>query len=746
MSEVEVRDRNEIREQYDAEWFSHHGVDDQRVIEAVHQVARKPFMKLATESDGGSIPSVSLPPVEVVGKLLNALDIEADDAVLEIGTSTGYITALLAHLADQVYTVERRLPIAKLAEGRLAELELDNVDVLYGPQLSEYALNAPYDAILVSAIAPRIPAKLKSRLAVGGRLVVPIREDEKNPEVFCIHRTGEDKFERSSLGQLRFSSKLGDILVELGIAERDDVELAALEADVSGQRLGEALLEYSHVQERDLVQALAIQRGLKVASVDSLLEIADHELSFSVPQAFLKHHKIVPLAVHDAELCVATVDPDAPAVELARLLDADTIETYLVTGPEFERIWNTLREGRRPPGVQEDSLKTRVEAKFEQILRAATRLEATNIHVDNQPDGARVRFRIGEQLRPVPQMAFEPAEVDYLIEFLKLGAGLDVLEEQLPQRGGYSWVREPVTYHLHVHVMPSIVGEQLSIRLLSHGAEPPALEELGFPEYIVDDVDVLLRNVEGVFLVVGPRHAAKKETLYALLHHFATRDAYKVSCIESDVLCPIPDVQQVLIRPDEDFGYRAAIPEFLRFDVDVLGIDEIPNSDVAMDTLAAARRGPIVLGTLHGKDAGQVIEELRDFGVPPEALANGIAGILTQWSAPKLCEECRERIDFDRSDLDVTFPGEAPAGFKAYRGAGCQACDQTGTSGTVPVVELLPFGDSLRQAIVANKSPEVLRAIAADSGVEMLPDYALRLVSEGQIGLDELFNYASLSR
>ncbi len=734
-----------IDTQYDAQWFEHHGVDDERIIDALTTVERRPFVAFG-EGEDDPMPATSLPPMDVVAKLLSALEVDADANVLEIGTSTGYITALLAHLADHVYTVERRLPVAKLAEGRLSELELENVDVLYGPKLSEYALNAPYDSILISAIAPRIPKKLKPRLAVGGHLVVPIKKGSGNPEVICLHRADEDTFEKTSLGQLRFSSKLGDILVELGIAERDDIELAALEADVSGQKLGEALLEYSHVQEEDLVRALAIQRGFNVAPINTLLEIADHELSYSVPRAFLKHHQIIPLAVNDGELMVATVDPDAPAIELARLLEADSIETYLVTANGFQRIWNTILEGRQPAVAQEDNLKTRVEAKFETILRAATRLQATTIHVDNQPDGGKIRFRIGDGLRNLPEMAFEPAEVSYLIEFLKLGSGLDPLEEKVPQRGRFSWVREPVTYHLHVHVMPSIVGEQLSVQLLSHGADPPSLEDLGFPDYVVENIEVLLEHVEGVFLIVGPRHAPKKETLYALLSHFAEDESRKVGTIETDILCPIPDVQQVLVRPEEDFGYRAAIPEFLRFDVDVLGLDELPNTDVAMDALAAARRGPMLLATMHGKDGGNVLEELREFGVPPEALANGISGILTQWIAPRICEECREPIDFDRSDLDVSFPGEAPNGFKAYRGAGCHACDQTGTDGTIPVVELIPFGDSMRKAIIANKSEETLRRIAAKSGVEMLPDYALRLVSAGKIPFDELINYASLDR
>ncbi len=737
MSEV-----TESAQQYDREWFERRGVDDERVINALNEVPRKPFVMIGGDAgESGLLTSVTLPPIDVVGKLLSALELEDDHKVLEIGTDTGYITTLLATLADQVYSVERRPPRAKLAEGRLADLEVENVDVLYGPRLTEYALNAPYDAILLSAIAPRVPSKLKGRLAIGGRMVIPIGEGDANPEVVCIRRVDEETFERTSMGQLRFSAKLGDIFVELGIADRDDIELAALEADASGQRLGEALLEYSHVQESDLVRALAIQRGLKLAPIDELLKIADHELAYSVPRAFLEHHQIVPLLLQDGELTVATVDPDTPAVELARILDADSIDTYLVTSEEFHRIWNTILEGRRRREVDEDNLKARTESKFENILRAATRLQATTIHVDNGPDGGRIRFRVGSELRYVPEAALAPAEVAYLVEFLKLKARLDVLEERIPQRGRFSWVREPVTYHLNIHVMPSVMGEQLSVKLLSHGAKPATLPELGLPEEVIDQLAEIFQRRGGLFIINGPRHAAKKETLYAILAWLASDDTLKVGSVESDILCPIDQVQQVLVHQDKNFGYREAIHEFLRFDADVIGVDEIQSPQLALEALNAGRRGMTVLSTLHGRDAGYVLEGLHEFGIPSEALANGITGILTQQAAPRICGHCRKPVRPEEELLERFFLGGAPADFVSYRGEGCEKCNFTGHDGQVLVLELLAVDEEVRQFVMAQNSGEELRQITNKAHVESMAECAVRLVTDGVIVFEELLNF-----
>ena len=732
---------------YDNEWFLQRGIDDERVIAALDAVPRKPFVSLRNDGGDGEAHSTRpLPPIEVVGKLLTALDLDGDATVLEVGTDTGYLTALLAELAGDVYSVERRLQIAKLAEGRLDELDVDNVEVLYGPRLGEYALEAPYDGILLSAVAPHVPEKLRGRLAVGGRLVVPVAEGDDNPEVIAIERTGDETFERKSLGQLRFSSRLGEILVELGVADRQDIEIPALEADATGQRIGEALLEHSEIQERELVRALAIQRGHKIAPVDKLIERADHELAFSVPRAFLDHHRIIPLIVEGDELAVAAVDPDAPAIELAQMLEAESVESYLVTGPEFQRLWNTLLEGRGRRHHHQESIKERVEAKFETIVRTASNLQARTIHVDNEADGGTVRFRIDDELRSVSEIAFKPVEVDYLVEFLKLGADLDVLEQRVPQRGRFSWVRQSVTYHLNVHVMPSAMGEQLSVRLLSHGVEAPTLDSLGFPDDFVDDLDVLIQRLEGMFLVVGPRHTSKRDTFYALMARLADDGTKKVGTIEQDVRRPIPGVQQVMTCPERDFDYGEAIREFVRFHVDILGIDEIQNAEIAMEALSAARRGPRILATLHGRDADHVIDGLRDLGVPADALANGISGVLTQRIAPRICPKCRVPVDVDDKRLESLFGDDPPADFRAFRGQGCGGCDGTGTDGQIPVVSLLPFGNTLRQAVLSGESGDTIRKLARHAGVETIFDYATRLVIDGKISIDALQNFAADDR
>ena len=110
----------------------------------------------------------------MVAVMTAALQLSPADRVLEIGTGSGYQAAVLAHLAGSIVSIERHAPLADAARARLAALGLTNVTVVVGDGTEGYAAGAPYDAVVVTAGAPHVPAALREQLAEGGRLVVPV--------------------------------------------------------------------------------------------------------------------------------------------------------------------------------------------------------------------------------------------------------------------------------------------------------------------------------------------------------------------------------------------------------------------------------------------------------------------------------------------------------------------------------------------------------------------------------------------
>jgi len=144
----------------------------------------------------------------IVARMTELLQLTQTDLVLEIGTGSGYQTAVLSHLCKKVVSVERHSELAKRARALLEVSGLRNVTVLSGDGTLGRSEFAPYDAILVTAGAPSVPRPLKSQLRVGGRLVVPVG-DEQAQELVLVRRESETEYSEQRFGGCRFVPLLG---------------------------------------------------------------------------------------------------------------------------------------------------------------------------------------------------------------------------------------------------------------------------------------------------------------------------------------------------------------------------------------------------------------------------------------------------------------------------------------------------------------------------------------------------------
>ncbi len=168
-----------------------------RVLEAMRNIPRHLFVPLAYRDDAyadcplpiGYGQTISQP--YIVALMTQALELDGSETVLEIGTGSGYQTAVLAKLVKFVYSVERHAPLAAQARQRLADLNLLNTQVITGDGSLGLADYAPYQALMVTAAAPEPPRPLLNQLAQGGRLVIPIgRRWEQSLQIWVRH--GDD--------------------------------------------------------------------------------------------------------------------------------------------------------------------------------------------------------------------------------------------------------------------------------------------------------------------------------------------------------------------------------------------------------------------------------------------------------------------------------------------------------------------------------------------------------------------------
>lgn len=200
-------DYSEKMEEMINEQIMARGVKDPEVIRAMRKVERHLFVpeKVRSQSyDDGPLPighSQTISQPYIVAFMTEALDLQPEDKVLEIGTGSGYQAAVLAEIAKEVYTIEIIEPLAQEAKNRLESLGYKNIQVKCADGYKGWPENAPFDKIIVTAAPDEIPAELIKQLKVNGKMVIPVGSFSQ--ELYLVTKT-EKGFIRKSLLPVRF--------------------------------------------------------------------------------------------------------------------------------------------------------------------------------------------------------------------------------------------------------------------------------------------------------------------------------------------------------------------------------------------------------------------------------------------------------------------------------------------------------------------------------------------------------------
>jgi len=191
------------------------GIRDPKVLAAFRKVPRHLFLDEALWPQAysdyplpiGEKQTISQP--YIVALMTEALGLTGTEKVLEIGTGSGYQTAILAEIADSVYTIERLPDLAKRARKTLDQLKYTNVIIRIGDGTGGWRDESPFGGIIVTAAAPEAPDPLLQQLEIGGRLVIPIG-NEQFQDLLVYFKEGEDRYREENLGGCRFVKLIGE--------------------------------------------------------------------------------------------------------------------------------------------------------------------------------------------------------------------------------------------------------------------------------------------------------------------------------------------------------------------------------------------------------------------------------------------------------------------------------------------------------------------------------------------------------
>lgn len=204
------------RQQMVAQQLAARGIHAPAVLAAMGRVPRERFVP--EDLQECAYHDTPLPIAEgqtisqpyIVAYMVEALALQGGERVLEIGAGSGYAAAILAAIAEKVYTIERHVPLARRAAQVLKALHCDNVVVLEGDGTQGWPQAAPYDAIIVAAGGPVVPDALKGQLAIGGRLVIPVGANRAEQRLVRVTRHGAEDYSEEPLARVRFVPLVGE--------------------------------------------------------------------------------------------------------------------------------------------------------------------------------------------------------------------------------------------------------------------------------------------------------------------------------------------------------------------------------------------------------------------------------------------------------------------------------------------------------------------------------------------------------
>jgi type II secretory ATPase GspE/PulE/Tfp pilus assembly ATPase PilB-like protein len=379
------------------------------------------------------------------------------------------------------------------------------------------------------------------------------------------------------------------------------------------------------------------------------------------------------------------------------------------------------------------------EAAVKRFVEEAAALRASDLFLISDAASVRVQIRHMGAMRTLQELG--SAEGRRCMNYLKTASGMDMSERRRPADGRWIFFNaDGVRRDLRINTIPTLHGEDFSLRLLGRSHAAGELGELGFSRPQLRDLQLMLRNPGGLILVTGPTGAGKTTTLYGCLHYL-NDGVRKLNTIEDPIECEITGVRQSQVDPSIGLDFPDLLRSVLRQAPDVILIGEIRDSLTAQTAIRAANSGHLVVATMHAPVAVAAVRAMLNYEVHPHFLASSLLGVVTQRLVRVLCRDCRVEVDVSASPL--TFDEVRPwlreeEGNHIHGPQGCERCNRTGYVDRTGVFEVLSVNPRLRRLIADSAEDGPLSIEAVRGGMIDFRRAGLLKVAQGVTSLEEL--------
>lgn len=543
----------------------------------------------------------------------------------------------------------------------------------------------------------------------------------------------------------------------------DEINLAREFLSTDG-RLDVFASEAGFRTEEEALRAVAIALGLEWIDLGSI--DVDLSLLKSFSPKLIHRHGGFPICEEHGALSVATGNPfDLHAMDAISAATGMSVTPVVALPTELEKLIKAhlgvgaetvdglvAQQEERKDGVEvlddlewdrsEDSemaQQASVVRLVNEILTEAIEGRASDIHLEAQASGMKIRYRIDGvlQTQPAPPAInrFQAA----IVSRLKIMAKMNIAEKRKPQDGRIKLRIKGRQIDIRISIIPMLNGEGVVMRILDRDAMSFALRDIGMEEDVYDQFRQLIDQPHGIILSTGPTGSGKTTTLYSCLTEIHDEET-KIITTEDPIEYQLDGINQIQVHPKIGLTFAASLRSILRHDPDVVLVGEIRDLETAVNAIQASLTGHLVFSTLHTNDAAGAFMRLIDMGVEPFLVSSTVECVMAQRLARTLCTKCREPYMPGADELPEDFPVEefVASGEPLYRAARCRHCRGTGYTGRLGLFELLEPSETIRQLANERQSSTVIQRESVRAGMRTLRQDGWLKACRGQTSVAEV--------
>ena len=555
-----------------------------------------------------------------------------------------------------------------------------------------------------------------------------------------------DYFSKSQLNtalqKAKLNIRLGDLLVELGDISARELQhaLRLQKEDAKGKKLGEILIEHRILKEQRLIDVLANQLGYP--QIEPEITVLDHQIMPAHALTWCQQYQFFPVRLEDRKLVVTTTDPLNPEIRnvAKRMIECDDVEIGICARHMLEDAINKYKQRDSRQQKVHLNEESHIVHLVDDLLAAAVKYRASDIHLEPGHDEIRVRFRRDGVLwlyKELP-LSLGPS----IVSRLKIMSKANIAEKRRHQDGKLVFndpdSGQPIDVRCSFYV--SIHGEKACLRLLNRKATLLNIDEICMAPAVLERFKLEALDVpNGVVLITGPTGSGKTTTLYGCVDYL-NNDNTSIITAEEPVEYVIEGITQCSLNPKIDLTFDETLRHMVRQDPDVIVLGEIRDSQSAEAAIQAALTGHKVLTTFHTEDTIGGLLRLMNMNIETFLISSTVVSVLAQRLLRRVCPHCAQDYvptPLEMQRLGLTMDDVRTGEFKI--GAGCHHCHDTGYDSRICIFELLVLNERVKDAILQNRSSYDIRRISIEtSGLITLLEDGIEKASRGLTTLAEV--------